>query len=252
MNILNLPDDILHQLFCMRPVINKELQILFNKNVPLIYNKFITEEATDIVLYSIKCDDETDIKMILNKYYKKDHWINQCYFGLLNEKYLKTFLYKKCHIEKIDVITKSICDYIQNDFYINYKNVYNDLCNYELKYYKDSIIRKYYDENCNRFKTLNRSEFLRYFNQYIKMNIFKIENDNEEEDKYNYEKDISKKIYIYGYKKYLEQIITFRTNFKNTNIDEFIYTKTKKIIYRQNPNIYYKNIIEIQNELQNF
>jgi hypothetical protein len=251
MNILNLPDDILQQLFKERPVINKELQILFNDNVPSIYNSFIKEEATDIVLYSIKCDDETDINKILNKYYKKDHWTNQYYYGLINEKYLKTFLYKKCHIEKIDVITKSICDYIQNDFYVNYKLIYNDLCNYELKFYQESVIRKYYDENCDRFKNLTRGEFLRYFKQYIKMNIFKIENEDDYEEKYDYEKDISKIIYIYGYTKYFKQIKLFRENiFKNTNIDGTL-TKTRKIIYKHNPNVYYKSNTEIKNELQN-
>jgi hypothetical protein len=249
MNILNLPDSILQQLFKERPVINKELQILFNDNVPLIYNSFI-KGANDIILYSINSNDETDINKILNKYYKKDQWTNQYYYGLINEKYLKTFLYKKCHIEKIDFITKAICDYIQNDFYVNYKNIYNDLCNYELKYYKDSIIRNYYDENCDMFKNLTRGEFLRFFKQYIKMNIFKIENEDDYEEKYDYDNDIKTMIYIYGYKKYYKQIIAFRTNFKNTNIDG-TYTKTRKIIYKHNPNVYYKSNTEIKNELQN-
>lgn len=249
MNIMNiLPDEILQDLFKYRPRINKELQRLFKASIPSIYNDFING-ANDIILTSIKQDDKNfTINDTLNKYYKKDHWYNQCYYGLLNEKYLNTFIYRKCGITKIDGITKSICEYIRNDLYDNYQNVYDDLCNYELQFYKDTIIRKYYDENINEFSILNRSEFLRFFNQYIKLNIFKIENeDSEEKDDEN---DISKKIYVYDYKKYINQIINFRNCFKNTN-DYIPYTKTRKIIYKKNPNTYYKTNTEIKLVLEN-
>jgi len=268
MNILNLPSEILQQLFCSRPVINKELQQIFNDNIPFVYNEFI-KGSNDIILYSIKSNDETDMKMILNKYYKKDHWINQCYFGFRDTHIKKTVLYKQ-HNEKIDVITKSICVYIHNDFLKNYKNIYDKWCNGELSFYMMQCIRKYYNENRNRFSKLNQNEFFCYFSDFIKINVFKIEqmmnkdenesdvsdddyeddvSDDDYEDPKIEEVNIKKDFYVYDYKLYMNEIVKFRNNITTTNKQEIF---KKRIVVKKitTNNVYCKSNTEIKNILE--
>lgn len=71
--ILNLPSEILQQLFCKRHLINKELQKIFN-NIPFVFDNFI-KNTNDIINQSIIVDKLTITNSILNKYYNKDIWI---------------------------------------------------------------------------------------------------------------------------------------------------------------------------------
>ena len=122
---------------------------------------------------------------------------------------IKTVLYKQ-HNEKIDLITKAICVYIHNDFLKKYKEIYNGWCNGELSFYMKQCIRRYYNENRNRFSKLNQSEFYCYFSDFIRINVFKIEqmmnkdenesdvsDDDYEDDSEEEEVNIKEDFYVY-------------------------------------------------------
>jgi hypothetical protein len=135
--LLSLPYDILEKII-YKPRINKELQIIFNKNIPYIYNEFInTTENNEIIKLSI-CQELVFYEIVYED-------------GIYRYRNARTEIWTK--YESIDEMynteLKHKIDY--NTIWSNKKNdysihLYNNLLN-KYKLYNKLFIKNYYTED---------------------------------------------------------------------------------------------------------
>jgi hypothetical protein len=158
--LLSLPYEVLEKIIC-KPCINKELQIIFNKNIPYLFTNFInTTENINVIKLNI-INDEENIKKddrFLKKYIKEniDIWFNDIIKTksikqlneLLNKYKLYNYIFSKNYIEQENIIRDDMTEIEWDDIFV-WRFVGNR--------HIDSIIRNFIEILNKNFKNIDMS-----------------------------------------------------------------------------------------------
>jgi len=144
--LLSLPYEVLEKII-YKPRINKELQLIFNKNIPYLFTNFInTTENINVIKLNI-INDEENIKTddrFLKKYIKEniDIWFNDIIKTksikqlneLLNKYKLYNYIFSKNYIEQENIIRDDMTEIEWDDIfvwrYLDYQHINNTLKNF--------------------------------------------------------------------------------------------------------------------------